>query len=198
MDAFLVELQTNHELQKHICNFIPDDAKGNPAHNFWQVVPYQSLQQNDFDYFKFLFWALHSHVKFAIYLNVFSRLCKAYRYYHPEVECTNRYEDEFDIYLDAVKDCFDGPEVQTLVEQIVTDSMQLPSKAKRIKQAKSMVFENFHVENNRRPRWIQGPEWPMGVNSPMAFIAQKKAGDLVNFEFKDVDTGYTRIVKQYY
>lgn len=198
MDVFLEELQTNYELQKYICNFIPEDAKDNPAHNFWQVVPYQSLQQNNFDYYKFLFWALHSHVKFAIHLNVFSRLRKAYRYYHPEVECTSRYDDEFDIYLDAVKDCFDGPEVQTLVEQIITDSMQLPSKAKRIKQAKATVSANFHVENNRRPRWVQGPEWPMGVNSPMAFIAQKKAGDLVNFEFKDVDTGYTRIVKQYY
>lgn len=84
------------------------------------------------------------------------------------------------------------------MEQIVTDSMQLPSKAKRIKQAKTTVSTNFHVHNNRRPRWIQGPEWPMGVNSPMEFIAQKKAGDTVNYEFKDVDTGYTRIVKQYY
>lgn len=198
MDVFLDELQTNHELQQNIRNLVPNDAKENPAHVFWQVLPYQSLRQNNFDYYKFLFWAHHSRVKFAVHLNVFSRLRKAYRYYHPEVQCTSRYDDEFDVYLDAVKDCFDGPEVQVFVEQIVTDSMQLPSKAKRIKHAQTTIRESFHAEGNRRPRWIQGPEWPMGVNSPMAFIAQKKAGESVNFEFKDVDTGYTRTVKQYY
>ena len=198
MEDFLNELQDNCELQQKIRDLLPRDAKENPGHIFWKVVPYQSLQQNNFDYYDFLFWGSHSRVKFGIHLNIFSRLSKAYRYYQPDIQCTSRYSDEFDIYLDAVKDCYDGPEVQKLVEQIVADSIQLTSKAKRTQYAKTAISENFHVENNRRPRWVQGPEWPMGINSPMKFAVQKKVGDSVEYEFVDVDSGLIRMVKQYF
>lgn len=198
MEVFLEELHTNHELQQCIRDFVPNDAKENPAHNFWKLIPYQSLQQNHFDYYRFLFWALHSQGKFGMHLNVFNRLRKAYRYYYPEVQCTSRYDDVFDVYLDAIKDCFDGPEVQGLVEQIITDSIQLPSKAKRIKFAQMKIITSFHVEKNKRPRWVQGPEWPMGVDSPMMFVKQQKTGELVEFFFQDVDTKEQRIVKQFY
>jgi hypothetical protein len=198
MDVFLEELQKNEGLQEYIRCFVPNTAKADPSHAFWKIVPYSSLQRNDFDYCKFLFWASQSNEKYGHYLNVFSRLSRAYRYYHPEVQCTSRYEDMFDVYLDAISDCFDGPEVIKLVEQIVEKSLQFSSKAKRAKYAKAEVAAAFHAENRKRPRWIQGPEWPMGTYSPMAFIAQKKAGDSVHYEFKDVDTGDMRVIEQYY
>ena len=198
MDIFLKELENDQELQGYIRNFVPKEAKGDCTHHFWKIVPYQSLQRNDFDYYKYLFWAQHSKVKYAKHLNIFSRLQTVYQYYYPEVQCTNRYEKVFDIYLDAIKDCFDGPEVQELVERIIADSMQLSSKAKRTKQAQMNINSYFHVEKNKRPRWVQGPEWPMGNNSPMAFVAQKRFSEAVLFEFRDVDTGETRVVKQFY
>lgn len=198
MDVFLEELRNDQELQKYVRNFIPNEAKEDATHDFWKIVPYQSLQRNDFDYYKFLFWALHSKVKYAKHLNIFSRLQTVYQYYYPEVQCTDKYEKAFDIYLDAIKDCFDGPEVQEVVEKIIDDSMQLSSKAKRTTQARMSINTYFHVEKNKRPRWVQGPEWPMGSSSPMAFVAQKRIGKAVLFEFRDADTGETRVVKQFY
>lgn len=197
MDIFLEELQNDQKLQEYIRSFVPNEAKGNPSHSFWKTIPYQSLQQNDFDYCKFLFWAIHSKGKIGKYLNVFSRLRRAYQYYYPEVECTTRYEDMFHVYLDAVHDCFDGPEVHNLVEQIITNSMQLCSNTRRIKHARMTIYMSFHVEKSKRPRWVQGPEWPMGSNSPMKFIGQEKSGDSIDYEFRDIDTGNMRIVKQY-
>ena len=38
----------------------------------------------------------------------------------------------------------------------------------------------------------------MGSASPMAFVAQKKGANCVNYEFRDVDTGSIRVIKQYY
>ena len=69
-------------------------------------------------------------------------------------------------------------------------------KTKRKKEAKAAVRNLFHVEGSRYRRWAQEPEWPMGEKSPMAFVSQKRDGDLVRFEFKDVDTNEIRVVEQ--
>lgn len=198
MDEFLEKLQEDAYLQKYIRNLVPCDAINNPSHNFWKIVPYESLRHNNFDYYSFLFWALHSGDMFGNNFTIFSRLRKAYLFYHPDVSCTSKFEEEFNLYLDAIKECYDGPEVRELVEYIVADAVQFRSNAQKLKRAKMLVSEKFHVNNSKRPRWIQGPEWPMGSFSPMAFVGQKKGGDLVEFEFKDVDTGETKIVRQFY
>ena len=198
LDIFLEKLQGDYNLQDYIRTLVPNEAKSNPSHNFWQVVPYESLQRNNFDYYQFLFWALHANNRFARNLNIFNRLRKLYLYHFPNIQCTSRYESEFDIYLDVIKDCFDGPDVRETVEQIINCSLQYCSKAQRKKSAQLAIIEQFHVVKNKRPRWIQGPEWPLGSNSPMAFVSQKRNGNAVCYEFVDVDTGETKVVKQFY
>lgn len=143
-------------------------------------------------------WASHPDIRIGKYLNIFSLLKKAYLYYYPDIVCTRRYEDVFDVYLDAVGDCFEGPEVCALVEQIILDAMQLSAKTKRVKQARTVLRDVFHIEGSKRPRWIQGPEWPIGSRSPMQFTGQKKAGETVDYTFQDVDTGDIRTIRQYY
>ena len=54
------------------------------------------------------------------------------------------------------------------------------------------------VEGQTRPHWIQGPEWPMGKNSPMKYLSRKRDGERVIFTFQDVDTGEIREVEQFY
>ena len=205
MEQFLKKLQDDPELQEYIRRLVPEEAKEDPSHVFWKSVSYPSVKRDHFDYYRFIFrmansdiWASHPDGRIGKYLNIFSLLKKAYLYYYPDIVCTRRYEDVFDVYLDAVGDCFEGPEVCALVEQIILDAMQLSAKTKRVKQARTVLRDVFHIEGSKRPRWIQGPEWPIGSRSPMQFTGQKKAGETVDYTFQDVDTGDIRIIKQYY
>lgn len=117
---------------------------------------------------------------------------------YPDIVPTSYYDDEISFYMNAVGDYIGGPEVENLIGTILDQYPKSMGKTKRKKEAKAAIREGFHLEGNRYPRWIQEPEWPMGVNSPMAFVCQKRDGDLVKFEFRDVDTGETRIVEQFY
>lgn len=117
---------------------------------------------------------------------------------YPDIIPTSYYDDEISFYMNAVGDYIGGPEVEDLIGTILDQYPKSMGKTKRKKEAKAAIREGFHLEGNRYPRWIQEPEWPMGVNSPMAFVCQKRDGDLVKFEFRDVDTGETRIVEQFY
>lgn len=205
MEQFLKKLQDDPELQEYIRRLVPEEAKEDPSHVFWKSVSYPSVKRDHFDYYRFIFrmansdlWASHPDIRIWKYLNIFSLLKKAYLYYYPDIVCTRRYEDVFDVYLDAVGDCFEGPEVCALVEQIILDAMQLSAKTKRVKQARTVLRDVFHIEGSKRPRWIQGPEWPIGSRSPMQFTGQKKAGETVDYTFQDVDTGDIRTIRQYY
>lgn len=198
MDMFVKQLRNDQSLQMYICSLVPDEAKGDPAHSFWKNIPYESMRKNNFDYFQYLFWAQNNYNKFAHHLNIFSRLQRAYLYYDPNVSCTSRYKDAFAVYLDVIQDCFDGLEVRCVVEAIIEESLQLKLRSQRKKYAQSAIKEQFHLENKKRPRWVQGPEWPMGKGSPMAFISQKRFGELVQFTFRDVDTEEIKKVIQFY
>ena len=197
MDTFLQKLENDEKLQTYIYNFVPKEAKNDPNHNFWRVVPYKTMRENDFNYYKFLFWGL-SNNKYGNQLNIFSKLQRAYLYYYPGFVCTSRYDDVFDLYLDAIQDCFDGPEVQHVIECIIDDALQFRFKGQRKKYAQTAIKECFLLESKKRPRWVHGPEWPMGINSPMTFVSQKKVGDKVQFIFRDSDTEEFRVIEQFY
>lgn len=195
---FVGMLTKNQDLQRMVRDFLPPDAINDQSHPFWRVVPYETLRKTHFDYYEFLFWGLYSNSLIGNKLNIFSRLCDGYLFHHPDVQCTNKYSAAFDLYLDVIHDCFDGPEVRPIVDKIIVDALPEKTKGKRIQQAKKALAEQFHIAGKNRPRWIQGPEWPMGANSPMKFISQRRSGDAVQYLFQDVDTGEERTVVQYY
>ena len=84
------------------------------------------------------------------------------------------------------------------MENIIAESLQIKPKSKRIRHARTQIQVCFHVENNKRPRWIQGPEWPMGSHTPMVFVGQKKKEEIEQYTFIDADTGVIKFVEQYY
>lgn len=91
-----------------------------------------------------------------------------------------------------------GPEVDTLIGEILHGKPEGISVTKFINSAKQKMRTLFHLAPRKFPRWIQEPEWPMGKKSPMMFVKQQRSGELVEFFFQDVDTKEQRIVKQYY
>ena len=198
MKEFIALLKTDKSLQNSISNLVPKEATNCPEHVFWQGISYDSLKNNAFDYLQFLLWMCRLDGSIGDNLNIFDAIYYAYSYYYTGLNVTSRYEDAFDLYLDVIRDCFDGPEVGHLVEEIINDFIQVRPKSRRKKEAKEKVNTLFHVSGRTYPRWIQGPEWPMGTFSPMEFVSRKNVPDGVSYFFKDVDTGDARTIVQYY
>lgn len=95
-------------------------------------------------------------------------------------------------------DYLGGPEVDDRIDEILRGRSEDVSVTKFLNTAKQELRTLFHLAPRKYPRWIQEPEWPMGVNSPMIFVSQRKTGELVEFVFQDADTGEQKTVKQFY
>jgi hypothetical protein len=198
MSEFLRLLKSDSRIQQEVRDLVPADAVGNESHPIWKKYSFSTMEKYGFDLYRLL---LHLH-KFDLSipdnLNIWDSIGCFYAYLHPEVELTNAYHDAFDLYLSAIMDCFDGPEVRHLVLKVIQDACDQPTKKKRLEYAKSEIRSLFHVVGTSRPRWIQGPEWPMGKYSPMQYVSKKNRGEVVLYLFQDVDTGEVRTVEQYY
>ena len=88
--------------------------------------------------------------------------------------------------------------MEHLIDEIAANTAGIRSKSERKKEAKRQLEELFHTEGGKKPRWIQGPAWPMGKQSPMRFVSQKRFSDGVDYVFEDADTGEQSVVREYY
>lgn len=117
----------------------------------------------------------------------------------PAIQKTDRYSKEFGFFLDVCGDCYGGQEVNLYLERLVLGVYYGSGGiGEKRRNAKQKVKEFLHITGRNIPRWVQSPEWPMGANSPMEYLSRKREGDLVQFIFRDVDTGEERIVEQFY
>lgn len=134
-------------------------------------------------------------VRFGWYFNVIAAiLLIAY----PDITPTPYYEQETDFLLTLLGEYIGGNEVEDCINDLLDRFPPSMPKTKRKKEAKAALRELFHIEGQKYPIWAQEADWPMGANSPMAYISRNRAGDLVEFTFKDVDTDEIRIIKQLY
>ncbi len=198
MENFIHILHTDTKLQNQVRALIPKEAINNVDHLLWTKIDYEALRQHDFDLISHLSWICKYNGTIADNLNIWSTIKTLYTYHNPDLVCTNIYEESFALYLNIIQDCYDGPEVEHIVESIIRNALQQKTKKLRTATAKQDVQRIFHLKGRQRPYWIQGPEWPMGVQSPMKFIARKRVGELMQYCFMDVDTGESRIVEQFY
>lgn len=198
MKEFIVALNQDSQLQKELSALVPKDARNNSFHDLWKRYSYAALQKTNFDLYLHLLKMFDFDGTLGDNLNIFSAIRVVYCYRYPETQCTTMYEEAYDLYLDTINDCFDGPEVADIVEKIIQKALQIKGKGNRKKAAKCVMVESFHITDGKRPRWIQGPEWPMGSMSPMKFLSQKRKGEQVEYTFEDIDTGTIRVIKQFY
>ena len=196
---FMKEYMSSNELHGYIQSLIPLEAIADPSHEYWRRCILRSgLECYNFDVRQMLFSHCGLGEQEEEQREIFSTIRAIYLWINPNQKCTNIYDDRINFLLDLEADCFGGPEVAHFVKAIVNELFTMKPKSARKKAGKAKVEELFHVVDKVKPRWLHGPEWPMGINSPMAFVAQNKVGNMVNYEFRDVDTGHTRIIKQYY
>ena len=200
MRNFLKLLKNDDELKLYIKTLIPDYVKNIKEHPFWEKLsyPYTVLKRMDYDLMQYIEKEFKMNGSIPDNLRIWSLLYRVYKFEHPNLTYTNRYEDECHFYLLAVGDSYEGEEVDHVIEKIINDTVNISPKTKRVKAAKEKLREAFHIEGQKRPRWIQGAEWPCGIDSPMQFVGQKTKGEEVTYTFKDVTTGEIREIVQYY
>jgi len=196
--AFMLEAKTNKELQNAINSLIPDEAKYNPSHELWHDFSYSALLPYDFILYSYIKATKKISNELGECLNIFGNIERFYTYSYPDAYISDYYEKSYNLLLDVAGEAFEGKDVDSIVESIVKSVLSCKTKKERISKAKQMLKETFHVEDNKKPRWIQGGEWPMGVNSPMKYIGRKKIEDGAVFIFQDVDSGEKKEVVQYY
>ena len=197
---FMRQYRTDDELYSQIQALIPTDAINDENHEFWndRSVLCDGLSCYGYDVREMLF----SHCGFGETaedrLEIFNTIRSLYFSSHPSFRCTDKYEDEIFFRIDIAGDYYGGKEVEHLIDEIAACTVNIRPKGERKKEAKRQMEALFHTEVGKKPRWIQGPAWPMGKQSPMKFISQKRFSDGVDYTFKDVDTGETSNVREYY
>lgn len=211
--VFYHDLKADDELKAFISGIIPKEARFNPDHPLWKDYSYLNALEHDFDVLKILS-VFKFNNEIGDQLNIVGTLHHLYTHkshkaaLSPDdpldrrmIEC----EELFGLYLDLIQDTFDGPEVRDTVERILQTVKGVEGKTKRKSVGKCMVAEAFHYVDRKRPRWIQGPEWPAGSDGkPMRFIKQfskSKAAYAISlytvYLFEDVNTGEQRSVEQF-
>ena len=198
MSEFILEVNRTPEAMEQVISIIPKEAIRNPSHGLWQKISYDWARLCDFNAWEGVCNICRFDNSIGDNLNIWGTLQRIYSYSYPNLPYTTKYQDIHTLYLQAIGDYYGGPEVEDIIENIIIDSIKLKTKSQRIKHAKEQIKKAFHIVDNKKPWWIQGAEWPRGVNSPMQFIEKKRRGEEVRYIFKDIDTGETRTVVQYY
>ena len=198
VESFINDLKQDVALQEEIRQLIPREAIGDPSCPLWKTYSYTALDRVNFDFLAHLLYICRLDGTIADNLNLFGSLKRIVAYQYPSTRFTSLYKDQFDIYLGAIQGCFEGPEVESLIERIVEKALHQNTKQKRIEEAKRLITEYFHVNGRKKPRWIQGGEWPMGRNSPMLFVGARRIKDGKEYCFMDLDTNVRKEIIQYY
>lgn len=198
MRAFLALVNSNPNLINTLNALIPEDSKNNPKHPIWSKYSYDAMEKVAFDLWNEINRIALFDDSLGDNLNIFGIIRTFYCYSHPDFQCTKKYNEEFSLLLDVAGESYGGPEVDKLINDIISQCVSITPKTRRIRESKEKLAFAFHVSEKKRPHWINGAEWPMGKKSPMRFTSQSKEGELVRFTFKDVDTGEQKVVEQFY
>ena len=116
----------------------------------------------------------------------------------PHIKRTKRYKKDHEYLTKAMGQSIGGKEVADYAFAILKQFGETMKTIDRIKAGKEALWKAFHIKDRKFPRWAQEADWPMGKNSPMEYLGQRRDGELVELRFRDVDTGEERTVEQFY
>lgn len=133
------------------------------------------------------------------WLNVHAELRRVLTKAFPdeEIEISDYIHKLFNFVIDACPEYIGGPEIDAAnVFLDIYNRLPPGTETAKKKEFKSQIKALFRCKGIKKPRWIQEPEWPMGVGSPMRFISQSNKQDVFKYVFEDVDTGELRTIIQ--
>lgn len=196
---FMERLHNDPELSDAVEQLIPAEARENSEHSFWKGfskfsdLATVSVRQILTEAYQYAPWD-----KLGGDLDAADALYRMYCYWFPNTAMTTMYKERYSLFLNAVGDYFEGPDVAETLYTIIEQALKEKTKKAQKAVAKALITEQFHLEGRKRPYWIQGAEWPMGVNSPMKYLSKKRNGEQVTYTFQDVDTLEICEVVQFY
>ena len=198
MKTFIDILSSNPDLVSCVNNLVPEASINNPDHGIWLTFSYEAMKKANFKLWDEIKSIARFDNSLGDNLNIFSNIKTFYCFSHMDFQPTTKYDEEFELLLDIAGECFGGPEVDKQISDIISQYVSMTPKTRRIREAKERLALTFHVLDKKRPRWINGAEWPMGTSSPMQFVDVKSTKDGKIYRFQDVDTRNFRNIIQYY
>ena len=198
MRAFLDVISSNSDLISCINNLIPNDSINNVEHPIWLSFSYDAMEKVNFKIWDEIKNIASFDNSLGDNLNIFGVVKIFYCYSHPDFRPTTKYKEEFGLLLDVAGETYGGPEVEKLINDIISQYVSITPKTRRIREAKEKIAAVFHVFDKKTPHWINGAEWPMGLLSPMQFIEEKRIEDGKLYRFQDIDTTMFCDITQYY
>lgn len=182
---------------ERIENMLTPEIRNDPASPFWTRSNRSTLEANQFCVraaalsfgFDSQFGRVRAH----------SLISDLAEFTYPDIRRKNPPEHSPESLLEKLGlDYLGGEETDGLIRSILYQDQDFPNAKERNKVLKQQLRQLFHIAPRKAPHWAQSPQWPMGTNSPMAFVSEKRDGELVQYTFCDVDTGDTRVVEQLY
>lgn len=193
---FMIEYRNNDSINSYIQQVVTSEALSDMNNKIWRTINYSCLACYNFNIREMLF-TLYGYGETEDYeYEIYTILKGIYHILVPNFSCRNAYSHR-DLYLDLEQDCFGGPEVRDLVKKVANEVSVSFSSKDRKKIGRKMIKKLFHCDK-RKPKWIQGPEWPMGAESPMEFIGQVNIPEGVQYVFVDVNTNEKKVIIQMY
>lgn len=128
INEFMKEMQEDVSLLEYVRRLIPVSVQNAPYHPCWKGIHYDTYKALDFDMIQILKHVNGFSASLGGNLNAYSVLSWAYRITHPTIQCTKKYDELFDLYLDATQDCYDGVEVNSLVVSLIESFMSEKAK----------------------------------------------------------------------
>lgn len=117
------------------------------------------------------------------------------------ISIDNRPEMLDKLVMSACPGYIGGVEVaeSNILGQLLSDiPTEWPPK-KQMTVARERIKFAFHIEGNKHPHWIQGPEWPMNNDKPMKFVKTVRINpEYVQHQFVDTDSGLVRTVDDFF
>ncbi len=197
--TFVRIMKEDNTVVEALESLIPEEAKTDKNHPCWKHANYDTFIRVGSSAVGYIRYLARFDGSLGDDYDIFSMIKEFYiGSAREQIVISTWYKDAFMLSIQAIPECFEGHEVRGVLDSIINEAMQVKGKGKRIAYIKDRIRMLFSYDGKKRPRWIQGGEWPMGSESPMQFISQCSHGERVDYLFKDVDTGEMRTVTQYY
>ena len=196
-DEFEAEYSLSPELWTRIQDMLTPEMMSDPDCHFWTRSNRSALEPNGFSVraaalafgFDTQFGRVHAH----------SLICDLAEFTYPDIHRNSPPELDPESLLDKLGFHYlGGAETDGVIRDILYTAAEYPNAKERNKALKQALREAFHLLPRKAPHWAQSPEWPMGANSPMAFVGEKQEGERMEYTFRDVDSNATVLVEQYY
>ena len=196
-DEFEAEYSLSPEVWTRIQDMLTPEMMNDPACPFWTRSNRSALEPNGFSVraaalafgFDTQFGRVHAH----------SLICDLVEFTYPDIHRKSPPEQDPESLLDKLGFHYlGGAETDGVIRDILYTAAEYPNAKERNKALKQALRDAFHLVPRKVPHWAQSPEWPMGANSPMAFVGEKQEGERMEYTFRDVNNDTTVIVKQYF